>query len=79
MTQGQQWTLSARLTRHRFLALSIWLKAKWQWLRFGDITEKVMATAGDGIVAEIEFRGRGDKVVGYWAYGSFDPHLPFQG
>lgn len=54
-------------------------RATWQWVRFGDITEVVRGTAGDGVVAEVEYRGRGGKVVGYWAYGYFDPALPYQG
>jgi hypothetical protein len=49
------------------------------WLRFGHITEKVVGFAGDHVVAEIEYRGRGGKLVGYWALGSFDPSLPYQG
>lgn len=54
-------------------------KAGCQWIRFGHVTEKVMATVGDGVVSEIEYRGRGGKMVGYWAYGYFDPKLPYQG
>jgi hypothetical protein len=51
----------------------------WQWIRFGDITEKVVDFAGDHVVAEVEYRGRGGKLVGYWAYGYFDPAMPYQG
>jgi len=29
--------------------------------------------------AEIEYRNSEGKVVGYWAYGHFDPSLPYQG
>lgn len=54
-------------------------RATWLWVRFGDITETVKSTAGDGVTAEIEYRGRGGKVVGYWALGYFDPSLPYQG
>jgi len=52
------------------------LKPVWQWIRFGTIAEKVV---GDGVPAEIEYRGRGGKVVGYFAYGSYDPLLPYKG
>lgn len=55
------------------------VRATWQWVHFGDITEVVRGTAGDGVVAEVEYRGRGGKVVGYWAYGYFDPSLPYRG
>ncbi|WP_157645621.1 hypothetical protein [Burkholderia ubonensis] len=54
------------------------MKQFWQWLRFGDITEMVRTIDG-GVVSELEYRGRHGKVVGYWAYGSFDPKLPYQG
>lgn len=50
-----------------------------EWIRFGDITEKVVGYAGDHVVAEVEYRGRGGKLVGYWALGSFDPSFPYQG
>lgn len=51
----------------------------WRWIRFGTITEHVVGTAGHGVVAEVEYRGRGNKVVGYWAYGYFHPAYPYQG
>lgn len=54
------------------------MKRFLQWLRFGQINEKVKAIDG-GVPSEIEYRGRGGKVVGYWAYGCFDPQLPYQG
>lgn len=49
------------------------------WIRFGTITESVKATAGDHVVAEVEYRGRGGKIVGYWAYGYWDPRFPYKG
>lgn len=55
------------------------LKVFWRWVRFGAITSKVVGTAGDNVPAEIEYRGRGGRVVGYWAYGSWDPSGPYQG
>lgn len=48
-----------------------------EWIRFGKITSRVVETAGDHVVAEVEYRGRFDRVVGYWAYGYFDPSLPY--
>lgn len=50
----------------------------WMWIRFGNIKE-VPTDYINGIACEIEYRGRGNKVVGFWAYGSFDPSLPYQG
>lgn len=54
------------------------LRKAWVWLRFGHITETVKAVDG-GTVSEIEYRGRFGKVVGYWAYGSWDPQGPYRG
>ena len=48
------------------------------WIRFGQITSKIKETI-NGIVAEEEFYGRRKKIIGYWAYGYFDPNLPYQG
>lgn len=57
------------------------IKWKWNalidWLYFGKITSKVKSYEGDGVVSEIEYRGRGDKVIGYWAYGFYDCFLPY--
>lgn len=54
------------------------LRQAWHWLRFGNITETTKAVDG-GVVSEIEYRGRHGKIVGYWAYGSFDPAFPYRG
>lgn len=51
----------------------------WLWVRFGDVTERVVGYAGDHVVAEVEYIGRGGKVVGYWAYGYWDPSYPYRG
>lgn len=55
------------------------MKRLWRWIRFGKITKRVTATAGDGIPAEIEYRGRSGKVIGFWAYGSWHPRMPYKG
>jgi hypothetical protein len=55
------------------------MKRGWVWVRFGTLTERVVGTAGHGVPAEIEVRGRRGKVVGYFAYGSYDPALPYKG
>ncbi len=51
----------------------------WIWARFGHIHSRVVGTAGDHVPAEIEYRGQLNRLVGYWAYGSFDPAYPFHG
>jgi hypothetical protein len=42
------------------------------WCYFGKVTSKVKSIDG-GIPSEIEYRGRNNKIVGYWAYGFYDP------
>lgn len=59
------------------ISITDW-RAVFQWIRFGKITEKVMARDG-GQISEIAFIGRGGKCVGYWAYGEYDPMFPYQG
>lgn len=54
------------------------IRRSWTWVRFGKITETVKSVDG-GVVSEIEYRGRNGKVIGYWAYGSFDPSGPYRG
>lgn len=54
------------------------IRRSWLWVRFGDITETVKSVDG-GVVSEIEYRGRNGKVIGYWAYGHFDPSGPYRG
>ena len=46
---------------------------------FGILTERVIATAGDNIPAEIEFIDKHGNVVGFWAYGHFHPDYPYRG
>jgi hypothetical protein len=42
------------------------------------IVKKIEATAGDNVPAEYSYWSKG-KIIGYWAYGSFDPNMPYQG
>lgn len=46
-------------------------------IRFGKVTARVTATAGDNVPSEKEYIGRNGKIVGYWAYGMFDPRGSF--
>ena len=51
----------------------------WMHIRFGKITSRVSGTAGDNIVAEIEYYGRRGKMIGFLAYGAWHPDYPYQG
>ena len=53
-------------------------RALAEWIRFGKITEHVTDRI-EGTVCEVEYRGRGGKVVGFWAYGYFCPDYPYRG
>ena len=64
--------------RHRMANLSIWLKARHQFWRYGPITETIKSIDG-GVASEIEYRDCTGRVIGYWAYGSYDPSLPYRG
>lgn len=51
----------------------------WRW---GPLTEHVtdsMDAWGAPTVTEYEVRTAKGKLVGYWAYGNFDPSLPYRG
>ncbi len=54
------------------------IKRAVEWVRFGDIRVETRSVDG-GVASEIAFIGRGGKLVGYWAYGSFDPSFPYRG
>jgi len=55
------------------------LRKIWLWIRFGKITAKVTGTAGDNVPAEIEYRDRFGRVVGFWAYGYWEPNSIYKG
>lgn len=50
----------------------------WNWLRFGKVREEVRSIDG-GVVSEIAIFDRRGRMVGYWAYGGFDPAYPYKG
>ena len=52
--------------------------AVWKWVRFGTITERIKDSI-NGIPCEIEYVVRWGRVVGFWAYGYWDPSGPYQG
>jgi len=49
-----------------------------RWLRWGRVRWRTTQDI-NGTAAEIEYTDRFGRVIGYWAYGSFDPQLPYQG
>jgi len=49
-----------------------------EWIRFGTI-RSVVVDRIDYTVCEIKYLGRFNRCVGYWAYGYFDPELPYKG
>ena len=56
-----------------------WLRQLWYRCRWGTVTEHVTCYAGYRVPAEIEYRDRGGRLIGLWAYGSFHPDYPYHG
>jgi hypothetical protein len=50
------------------------LKRLYLYLRFGKITERI-----DYVPCEIEYKNSKGDTIGFWAYGYFDPGLPYRG
>jgi len=48
-------------------------------VRFGKITERIVATTGYNIPAEIEYLDRNNNIIGFWAYGYWHPNYPYKG
>jgi hypothetical protein len=48
------------------------------WVRWGKITEEVVDAIAN-VPCEIQYRDRNGTIIGYWAYGYFDPSLPYKG
>jgi hypothetical protein len=59
---------------------AMYLFRRWYiWIRFGTIVE-IPRDWIEHQICEIEFRsGRTGEVIGYWAYGHYDPSLPYRG
>lgn len=64
---------------YHFWRALLWLESRYHRIRFGEITEEIRGYAGDHSASEVEYRGRSGKIIGYWSYGYFDPHLPYRG
>lgn len=38
-------------------------------IKYGMLKPYVIATAGDNVSAEIEYRNKNGRIIGFWAYG----------
>lgn len=53
-----------------------WMRRVYNWIRFGMVHGVVKGEVG-GVVSEIAYYDRRGRMVGYWAYGYFDPSMPY--
>ncbi len=51
------------------------LKRLW----YGEPRPEIKGFVCESVVCEIAYYGRFNKLIGYWAYGSYDPSLPYKG
>jgi hypothetical protein len=59
--------------------MSSWLQKIIDWAECLSVDETIKDTI-NGIPCEIEYRSKlTGNVVGYWAYGYYDPNLPYNG
>ncbi len=58
--------------------LSWQLRRLLNWIRFGSITSEIKSIDG-GVVSERAYYGRGGVMIGYYAYGYWDPAMPYKG
>lgn len=61
-----------------FAALFRRLRAAHRWIRFGELKATIKAVDG-GTPSEIAYMDRWGRLVGYQAYGHFDPAMPYRG
>ena len=47
-------------------------------LRYGKITSRIVSYESN-CISEVAFLDRQGNIIGYWAFGDFDPSLPYQG
>lgn len=53
------------------------IKRLVRWVRFGTVRSEIKDTI-NGIPCEVAYIGRFNRMVGYWAYGSFDQAFPLK-
>ena len=57
-------------------AIKYYINRFIDWIYFGKITQETKGYIA-GCIAEIAYYGRGKKLIGYWAYGYYDPSFPY--
>jgi hypothetical protein len=57
---------------------ALWAKRAWLWLRFGCIRSEVKVF-DFGLVCEEAFYDCNGTLIGYFAYGYYQPDLPYKG
>lgn len=45
----------------------------------GPLSTSIVSFVSDNVVAEVSYDCSKDGTVGYWAYGYWQPDMPFQG
>lgn len=55
-----------------------WIMRKINYIRFGNVTERVVGTVGHNVPSEIEFIDKHGNVVGFWAYGHWHPDSKYK-
>lgn len=53
------------------------LKDFYYYVRFGKVSSVVKDKIND-IPCEIAYYDRNGRMIGYWAYGYFDPNMPYK-
>lgn len=48
------------------------------YLRFGKIRSEIKSYDG-GYVSEIAYYDKKGRMIGYWAYGEYEPYMPYRG
>ncbi|MDD3644373.1 MAG: hypothetical protein PHR19_02475 [Bacteroidales bacterium] len=60
------------------MAIRKLIKNLYIYIRFGEITSRVVDRT-NGMPCEIAYYDRNGKMIGYWAYGYFDPEGEYRG
>jgi hypothetical protein len=60
------------------MAIQKLIKKLYIYIRFGRITQRTVDSI-NGRPCEIAYYDRNGKMIGYWAYGYFDPEGEYRG
>lgn len=77
-TQNQPRFYLSDLTVRLYVTMKRAVRRTYNRVRFGKVAAHVTATAGHNVAAEIEYRDKNGRVVGFWAYGSWEPNSPYK-